>query len=84
MREKHRKLYMSAWWELFALDQGQHQAEDKYFQLLSAADDMERRQLITSDEWRYLIRRAGTCLSDGSEGFDLIGMLKARRAPQDS
>jgi len=63
MREEQRKQALSAWRRLFALPENRVDAEDRYNQLLSAADDMERMQLISSDEWRKLVQQAGTAFS---------------------
>ncbi len=37
-------------------------AEVKYFELLRRADAMERSDMITSDEWRRLVKHAGALL----------------------
>ena len=63
MREAQRRLAMTAWRKLFVLAENEVSAEDKYFRLLSRADDMERAELITSEEWRKLVQQAGTSLA---------------------
>jgi len=63
MREAQRRLAMTAWRKLFVLAESEVSAEDKYFRLLSRADDMERAELITSEEWRKLVQQAGTSLA---------------------
>ncbi len=67
MREEQRRLVMTAWRKLFALTENQINPEDKYFRLLRRADDMERADLITSDEWRKLVQQAGTSLAATAE-----------------
>lgn len=67
MKEAQRRLAMTAWRKLFTLAENQIGAEDKYFRLLRRADDMERAELITSDEWRKLVQQAGTSLVSTAE-----------------
>ena len=80
MKEDQRRVLIDAWWQFFALDQAQVQAEDKYFQLLRLADEMERCQVITEDEWRKLVQHASSGLGGHSECSDLLSMVKAMRA----
>jgi hypothetical protein len=58
---------MTAWRKLFTLPETNIDAEDRYFRLLRAADDMERADLISSDEWRKLVQQAGVALANTSE-----------------
>lgn len=58
---------MTAWRKLFTLPDTNIDAEDRYFRLLRAADDMERAGLISSDEWRKLVQQAGVALAKTSE-----------------
>jgi len=67
MREARREQAMTAWRKLFVLAVSEIRAEDKYFILLKRADDMERDDLITSEEWRKLVQQAGTSLAGTSE-----------------
>ncbi|RON52668.1 hypothetical protein [Pseudomonas frederiksbergensis] len=67
MKEAQRRLAMTAWRQLFTLSEKQIDPEDKYFRLLRRADDMERADLITSDEWRKLVQQAGMLLSSTAE-----------------
>jgi len=67
MREAQRRLAMTAWRKLFTQAENEIKAEDKYFRLLSRADDMERANLITSEEWRKLVQQAGTSLAGTAE-----------------
>lgn len=67
MREVQRRLAMTAWRKLFALVGNQIDEEDKYFRLLRRADEMERADLITSEEWRKLVQEAGASLANTAE-----------------
>ncbi|AZF16616.1 hypothetical protein C4J92_3134 [Pseudomonas sp. R3-18-08] len=62
MREAQRRLTLTAWRELSALGGNRMDAEVKYFELLRRADAMERADLISSDEWRSLVKHAGALL----------------------
>lgn len=62
MKEAQRRLNLTAWRELSALAGGRMDAELKYFELLRRADAMERADIITSDEWRRLVKHAGALL----------------------
>lgn len=67
MKEAQRRLAMTAWRKLFTLPDTHIDAEDRYFRLLKAADEMERADLISSDEWRKLVQQAGVALANTSE-----------------
>ncbi|MCS3838643.1 hypothetical protein HNR03_003251 [Pseudomonas sp. JAI111] len=58
---------MTAWTKLFALPANHISAEERYFRLLRTADDMERADLITADEWRKLVQQAGMALATTAE-----------------
>lgn len=58
---------MAAWSKLFALPAHFISAEERYFKLLRAADDMERADLITGEEWRKLVQQAGMALASTAE-----------------
>jgi len=62
MKEVQRRLTLTAWREISVLAGSRMDAEDKYFELLRRADAMERADLITSDEWRRLVKHAGSLL----------------------
>ncbi|MGY2171827.1 hypothetical protein [Pseudomonas gingeri] len=67
MKEEQRILAMTAWRKLFTLAVSDTRAEEKYFMLLKRADDMERADLISSEEWRKLVQQAGTSLAGTAE-----------------
>jgi hypothetical protein len=67
MKEKHRREAISAWQDLFNLPGDCVDAEDRYDRLLRSADDMERKGLISSTEWRKLVQQAGTLLASTAE-----------------
>lgn len=62
MRDARRKLNLTSWRELSALAGNRMYAEVKYFELLRRADAMEHAEIITSDEWRRLVKHAGALL----------------------
>ncbi|MNR58435.1 hypothetical protein D3C85_1794330 [compost metagenome] len=43
--------------------------EEQYDELLKAADEMERKGLINSVEWRGLVRQAGSAFANAIEGL---------------
>lgn len=49
---KRRRKAVLAWCTLYRASDSSIEVEERYNQLLSAADDMEREALITSTEWR--------------------------------
>ncbi|VVP93543.1 hypothetical protein PS918_03480 [Pseudomonas fluorescens] len=67
MKEAQRRLAITAWRQLFTLSEHRIDAEDRYYRLLKAADDMERDGLITSVEWRKLAQQAGTLFASRAE-----------------
>ncbi|WP_268796735.1 hypothetical protein [Pseudomonas huanghezhanensis] len=62
MKDAQRELNLTAWRELSVLAGSRIDAEVKYFELLRRADAMERADIITSDEWRGLVKHAGALL----------------------
>jgi len=67
MKEVQRRQAMTAWRDIYALPESQINGEVRYDRLLRKADEMERADLITSDEWRKLAQEAGTLLAKSSE-----------------
>lgn len=63
-REKQEKL--AAWRELATQAQMRLDPEEQYDELLKAADEMEEQGLITSAEWRQLVRDAGNVFTADS------------------
>ncbi len=63
MRNEIRRSAVKAWRDLLYQAVNEQDVEDKYFELLTRADEMERAGLITEEEWRKLIRKAGEFLA---------------------
>ncbi|CAM3172441.1 hypothetical protein DA482_18200 [Pseudomonas fluorescens] len=63
MRNEIRRSAVKAWRDLLYQAVNEQDVEDKYFILLTRADEMERAGLITEEEWRKLIRKAGEFLA---------------------
>jgi hypothetical protein len=63
MKQMQRNLAITAWRRLSTLPESRIAAEDKYFRLLGAADQMEREGLITSKEWLKLAQQAAALFS---------------------
>ncbi len=67
MKEAQRNFALSAWRQLFVLAGSHIAPEDRYNNLLITADEMERKGLITSLEWRKLAQQAGTLFASTAE-----------------
>lgn len=63
MRNEIRRSAVKAWRDLLYQAVNEQDVEDKYFILLTRSDEMERAGLITEEEWRKLIRKAGEFLA---------------------
>jgi hypothetical protein len=63
MREEQRKQALTAWRRIYAQSGPYLDAEHRYNLLLTGADEMERLQLISADEWRKLVQQAGTAFA---------------------
>lgn len=63
MRSEIRRSAVEAWRDLLYQAVNEQDVEDKYFKLLMRADEMECAGLITQEEWRKLIRKAGEFLT---------------------
>ena len=60
MFDQRKKELLAAWRNLATQSQLQMDPEQQYDELLKAADEMEEAGLITSAEWRQLVRDAGS------------------------
>ncbi|MBS4078258.1 MULTISPECIES: hypothetical protein [Pseudomonas] len=60
MFDQRKKESLAAWRKLATQSQKRLDPEEQYDELLKAADDMEEQGLITSAEWRQLVRDAGS------------------------
>lgn len=68
MTDARRRDALAAWYKLLANPEIRMGVEEQYDELLKAADEMEREGLISSSEWRTLIREAGVAFSNAVEG----------------
>jgi len=68
MTDELRREALAAWYKLLAQPEIRMDAEEQYDELLKAADEMERAGLISSAEWRTLVREAGVAFSNAVEG----------------
>ncbi|MFJ2479828.1 hypothetical protein ACIOWE_06080 [Pseudomonas sp. NPDC087598] len=60
MFDQRKKESLAAWRKLATQSQLRMDPEQQYDELLKAADEMEEQGLITSAEWRQLVRDAGS------------------------
>ncbi|MFJ7312818.1 hypothetical protein ACIQVE_08600 [Pseudomonas sp. NPDC098747] len=68
MFDQRKRELLAAWRKLATQSQLQMDPEQQYDELLKAADEMEEEGLITSAEWRQLVRDAGSVFtSDTSQ-----------------
>ena len=68
MSDDRKKQALEAWYQLLKEPGIRMDSEEQYDELLKAADEMERAGLITSIEWRRLVREAGTAFAQATEG----------------
>lgn len=68
MTDDLRRDALAAWYKLLAQPEIRMDVEEQYDELLKAADEMERQGLISSAEWRTLVREAGVAFSHATEG----------------
>ncbi|MHC8319913.1 hypothetical protein ACYZT4_04285 [Pseudomonas sp. GB2N2] len=68
MTDQRRRDALAAWYKLLAKPEIRMDVEEQYDELLKAADEMEREGLISSSEWRTLVREAGVAFSNAVEG----------------
>jgi hypothetical protein len=67
MKDDLRKQALANWRKLSSMAANLISDEARYDKLLRAADHMERSGLISSDEWRKLVQRAGTSFARSAE-----------------
>lgn len=68
MNDDRKKTALDAWYTLLREPEAGMDCEEHYDQLLKAADEIEGDGLITSAEWRELVREARGVFSAASEG----------------
>ncbi|WP_064120976.1 hypothetical protein [Pseudomonas fluorescens] len=59
-RKQAKQAKLAEWRKLATQAQMRLDPEEQYDELLKAADEMEEQGLITSAEWRQLVRDAGS------------------------
>ena len=68
MNDDSKQEALDAWYQLLKEPQIRMGPEEQYDELLKAADEMERKGLINSVEWRGLVRQAGSAFANAIEG----------------
>ncbi|KAA0968808.1 hypothetical protein [Pseudomonas sp. ANT_H12B] len=68
MNDDQKEQALTAWYQLLKEPEIRMDVEEQYDELLKAADEMERKGLITSSEWRKLVREAGVAFARAIEG----------------
>lgn len=66
MFDQRKQQQLAAWRKLATQSQMRLDPEQQYDELLKAADEMEEEGLITSAEWRQLVRDAGNVFTNDS------------------
>ncbi|WNZ81888.1 hypothetical protein [Pseudomonas sp. P108] len=66
MFNQRKQEKLAAWRKLATQSQMRLDPEEQYDELLKAADEMEEQGLITSAEWRQLVRDAGNVFTGES------------------
>ncbi|MEX3772763.1 hypothetical protein [Pseudomonas sp. MYb118] len=69
MTYDRRREALAAWYEMLDHPAIRMDVEEQYDELLKAADEMEHAELISSSEWRSLVRKAGVAFSHSTEGM---------------
>ncbi|WP_415762706.1 hypothetical protein [Pseudomonas sp. CP4] len=67
MFDQQKKASLAAWRKMSEQAEADLDPEQQYDELLKAADQMEEQGLITSAEWRQLIRDAGNVFTHNQE-----------------
>ena len=67
MFDQQKKASLAAWHRMAEQTEAVVDPEQQYDDLLKAADEMEEQGLITSAEWRQLVRDAGNVFTHNEE-----------------
>lgn len=67
MFDQQKKASLAAWRKMAEQAEADLDPEQQYDELLKAADEMEEQGLITSAEWRQLVRDAGNVFTQDQE-----------------
>jgi hypothetical protein len=68
MNHDRKQEALAAWYQLLNEPALRMDCEEQYDELLKAADEMEREGIISSAEWRSLVREAGLMFANATEG----------------
>ncbi|MNY73047.1 hypothetical protein D3C86_2117320 [compost metagenome] len=69
MNDDSKQEALDAWYQLLKEPEIRMDPEEQYDELLKAADEMERKGLINSVEWRGLVRQAGSAFANAIKGL---------------
>ncbi len=70
MNSERKQQALAAWYQLLNEPLICMDCEDQYDELLKAADEMERLEIINSTEWRQLVREAGLAFAKATAGVE--------------
>lgn len=70
MREERKQQALTTWRKLLEDPGIRMGAEEQYDELLKMADTMEQEELITPEEWRQLVRKAGVKFAQATERLE--------------
>ncbi|WP_174245592.1 MULTISPECIES: hypothetical protein [Pseudomonas] len=65
--QRKKKAAVKCWLKLYTEVVSEQDIESQYFRLLRMADDMESSGVISGEEWRMLVRRAGELISSSAD-----------------
>lgn len=68
MNDDAKREALAAWYKLLRQPGIRMDSEEHYDELLKAADEMERLELINGAEWRVLVREAGVAFANSIQG----------------
>lgn len=68
MNHNKKQEALAAWYQLLNEPELRMDCEEHYDELLKAADEMEGDGIITSAEWRKLVREAAAAFANATEG----------------
>jgi hypothetical protein len=84
MSNRQRVAALKAWRDILLQPDQLGGAEDRYNELLRSADDMEKANLIGSNEWRRTVQEAGAALALSADSKEDGGRSKsqAKKSPR--
>ncbi|VVO38187.1 hypothetical protein [Pseudomonas fluorescens] len=69
MNDDQKEQALLAWRKLLEEPAIRMDPEEHYDELLKAADELERTGVINGNEWRKLVKEAGTAFANATEGL---------------